>query len=117
VVLFFNLKEEMKKVFNSLIKNGESITLVDKRGNVIVSSEKGMDKNLLKAVNKVNDFVIANNRFHLKTKTEEYNGYVGENWYSIASLPREKDINVHSEFDAKTADTRELTQIILTIKS
>ena len=111
VVLFFNLKEEMKKVFNSLIKNGESITLVDKRGNVIVSSEKGMDKNLLKAVNKVNDFVISNNRFHLKTKTEGYKGYVGENWYSIASLPREKDINVHSEFDSKTTDTRELTQI------
>ncbi len=111
LVMFFDFKNEMDRVFKNLISDNEIITIVDNYNNVLTSSEKGIDKNFVKVVNRVDEYVIANDKFHIKTEPDSYEGYKLENWYAITSHSRTKDINIINEF--KDGDDRQLAKIKL----
>ena len=113
VVTFYKFKEEMKKIFDALITEKEIITIVDKYNNVLTSSEKGIDKNFVKAVNKVDTYVISNDRFHVKVKVKPYEGYVIGEWYAITSFSKAKDINLINAFNQENMNAKGLARIHL----
>jgi len=98
VVLFYKFNEEMNTIFNSIKTDKEIITIVDEFNNVLVSSEKGVDKNFVKVVNKVGDYVVANNYFHVKVESSQNIGELPK-WYAITSHSRLNDINIINSFN------------------
>ena len=112
LVMFVQFKEEMDKIFQKLVTDNEIITIVDKYNNVLASSEKGIDKNFVKVVNKFDEYVIANDKFHVKVKPKSYENYLLDDCYGITSFSRTKDINVMTEFN-DVGDDRHLAKISL----
>ena len=110
LVVFFKLQQSIKSLFNNLIIGNETIILCDKFSNIIASSEKGIDKNFIKGVNKIDDFVIKNSKFFVKTEIEKFNGFKFDDLYAISVHKRDKDINIANEFN-ETEQNRKLTQI------
>jgi len=113
LVLFLNFKDETNRIFESLVTDNEIITIVDKHSNIIVSSEKGVDKSLLKGVKKTDSFVVFNNMFHVKTKSEIDTDL---DWYAVTTYKRRKDINIMAEFSEEENSNRHLAQIHLNNK-
>jgi hypothetical protein len=113
IVIFYKFKEEMSKIFDTLVTNGEVITIVDKYNNVLASSEKGIDKNFVKAVNKIGEYVISNNKFHVKVKIKPYEGYVAGDWYAITSFSKTQDINLINAFNEENMNSKGLAKIHL----
>jgi len=113
IVLFYKFKEEMQNIFKELVTENEIITIVDNYNNVLASSEKGIEKNFVKVVNRFDDYVIANEKFHVKVKGEGYKGFNLDNWYAITSYSRRKDINLIVSFKDENGDQRHLAKINL----
>lgn len=93
VVLSFDLENEMKNVFEKILEKNEVFSVVDKFGNLIISSESGIDTKFLKSINRIDESVILSNRFNFKTKTKKYENY-SIDWYGIITLKREDDVNI-----------------------
>jgi len=106
LVMFYNLQEEGKFIFDNLITEKEEIIVVDKYNNILFSSEKGIEKNFVRKINVVDNFMIINHKFYYRTKLEKL-----EDIFVIISYPRSDDINVISEFDSKNINNRELIDI------
>ena len=108
LVAFLKFEDETKRIFKHLITDNEVITITDKFNNILASSEKGIDKSFLKGIKKLDEFVITNNMFHVKTKSN----FDTFEWFGVVSYKRGKDINVMTEFTDKT-DNQQLAQISL----
>jgi len=111
LVVFLKLKDEINALFNNLIIGNETIILSDKFSNIWASSEKGIEKNFIKGINKIDDFVIKNSKFYVKTKIEKYNGFKFDDLYAISVHKRDKDINITNEFNDTVEQNRKLIQI------
>jgi len=113
VVVSLDLKNEMPTIFKNILDKNETFSVVNKFGDIVASSEVGMDKKALKNVNKLDSAVIANNRFNLKSKIKSYKDNSLFDWYGIISLKREADINVLDSDDDKNKDSniKQLIQI------
>ena len=111
LVVFLKFEDEIKRIFQNLITENEIIVIADKFNNILASSEKGLDKSFLKGVKKLNEFVISNNMFYVKTKSQ----YDEFEWYGVVSYKRRKDINIMAEFTDKT-NNQQLAQISLNNK-
>jgi len=109
LVVFLKFEDETARIFKHLITDNELIIINDKFNNILASSEKGMDKSFLKGIKRTDEFVIANNMFHVKTKSN-FNTF---EWFGVVSYKRRKDINVMSEFTNKTDNNKQLSQISL----
>jgi len=109
LVVFLKFEDEVKTIFENLITENEVIVIADKFNNILASSEKGLDKSFLKGVKKVDDFVISNNMFHVKTKSK----FETFEWFCVVSCKRRKDINVVAEFSDNNVNNQQLTQISL----
>ena len=92
LVVCFKFKEESENIFKEIITENEIITIVDKKNNLLASSEKGLDKSFFKAVKKCNEPIISNSNFYVKVADEK------EEFYAITSYKRRSDINVVAEF-------------------
>jgi len=111
VVMFYDLKDEIQTLFKELIVEKESIIIVNKRNDILVSSEKGINKNFVKKINKLNNFMILNNKFYVKIKVTSNKGI--EDLYVIISYPKRSDINIVAEFSNENTNNRELVNINL----
>ncbi len=116
LVVFFKFKEQVEILLNELITKDETLVLTDKFNNILASSEKGIDKNFIKGINKLDDFVIKNSKFFVKTNVDEYNGFKFKDVYAISIQRRGKDINIMSEFNNSVEQNRKLIQIDISRK-
>jgi hypothetical protein len=109
VVLSFDLENEMKTVFEKILEKNEVFSIVDKFGNLIVSSEYGIDKKFLRGINKVDKSVILDNKLNYKTKAKEYQNY-SVDWYGIITLRKEEDVNIL--LDSENENQNSIKQLI-----
>jgi len=105
LVVCFKFKEETDIIFKKLITENEIITFLDKRNNILASSEKGMDKSFFKGVKKCNESVISNSTFYVKVADEN------EEFYAVTSYKKRNDINVVSEFYSDNTQKNNLAQL------
>ncbi len=114
VVAFFKFKDEMKAIFDALIEGRENIIIVSKNGDIIASSEKGVDKKVIQRVGRSKEYAIIKDRFYVQAKGDEENQGVG--WRCVVSYPKEQDLNLLAEFSEQKVDNKELAQIHLNNK-
>jgi len=114
IVMFYNLKDEMNTLFKDLIEEKESIIITNSKNDILISNEKGLDKNFIKKINKIDEFLIINNKFYLKTKLTSNKGI--DDIYVIISYPKREDINIVEEFSNENTNNRKLVNIDLNNK-
>jgi len=115
VVMFYNLQGEIGALFKDLIEEKESIIITNLKNDILISSEKGLDKNFIKKIKKLNEFVIINNKVYLKTKISSQNNGI-DDIYVVISYPKREDINIVAEFSNESTNNRKLVNINLNNK-
>ena len=108
LVVFLKFEDEAKIIFDNLITENENITICDKFNNIIISSEKGMDKSSLKGIKKVGEFAVNNGMFYVKEKSD----YNELDWYGVISYKKRADVNILAEFENQNTNNQ-LAQIHL----
>ena len=111
IVLFYDIKQEMQELYKEIINQKETIVVVDSKNNILSASEKGLDKNFIKRINKLDTFMIINNKFYVKVKISSKKGI--NDLYVIVSYPKRDDINIIAEFSNENTNNRELVNINL----
>jgi len=112
VVIFFDLENEMKKVFEKILDKKEEFYIVDKFSDIIVSSEVGVNNKFLKGINRTDKPIILKNRFNYKLKAKNYKNY-STDYYGVLSLQREADINILIDSENENNNIKQLMEINL----
>jgi hypothetical protein len=111
VVISLDLENEMKIVFDMILDKYDEASIIDGNGNILASNEFGIDVKSLKKINRIDMPIIANNRFNLKIKANNYKNYNINDLYVIISLKREDDINISLDSNETHDNIKQLTQI------
>jgi len=112
VVLFFDLENEMKNVFEKILSKNEEFYIVNKFSDIIASSEVGINNKFLKSINKTDKPVISKNRFNYKLKAKNYKDY-SIDYYGVISLQREADVNILIDSENGNHNIKQLMEINL----
>ena len=102
--LCFRFKDEMKGIFDNLKdeKNKECLTILDKEGTVIASSDSyhiGLGSHLEFDINSKFNLVSHGGRDYLakSCKTNGYQGYMGQEWYGHIMIPLEHSFIIEDD--------------------
>lgn len=102
--LCFRFKDEMKGIFDNLKdeKNKECLTILDKEGTVIASSDLyhiGLGSHLEFDINSKFNLVSHGGRDYLakSCKTNGYQGYMGQEWYGHIMIPLEHSFIIEDD--------------------
>lgn len=101
LVMFFRFEDELSRIYQQMLKGGDTITLllVDEKNSVISSS----NSSLLSVGEKVDDFngtldrpIMLNNQEYLSVSLPStgYQGYMGLDWTARALMPVSKALDV-----------------------
>jgi len=103
--LCFKFEDEMQTIFSKLSSEDEMIVLSDTRKNILASNKSIHSTNLI-SERKLNHYSIKNSRFNVTVKTQGYQGYNGQEWFSSVSYPPHgHPVTTHDEEQSSTLQT------------
>ena len=105
VAIIYDVTKELDLIFNTFVKDKEYI-VIRYQGDILLSSEKGIDNKFIKKIKGNKKFSVVNNRFFYKAISD-----IDDKLEVIISYPMQADINIIAEFNNKQVNNRELIEI------
>jgi hypothetical protein len=84
--LCFKFDDEMQTILSKLTTKDEVIVLSDTHNDILASNKKIHTIDALSS-QKLNQYSVKNSRFNVTVKTQGYQGYEGQEWFSSVSYP------------------------------